>query len=847
VVGTSGMSPERWQRIKTLFADALDRPSEARAAFLTEAAVDDPTLAHEVLALLSAEEQAGAFLDEPPGLGGDAPAGPAPSLAGRRLGRYRLLDEIGRGGMGVVYRAVRDDDEFEQMVAIKVTHPEQSAFVLWRFRTERQILARLEHPHIARLIDGGSTPEGWPYFAMEYVEGEPIDRYCDRQGLGLRERLRLFHTVCAAVQHAHANLVVHRDLKPGNILVTADGAPKLLDFGIAKLLDPTGADAGGGATTVMGWRPMTPDYASPEQVCGEPVTTTSDVYSLGVLLYELLTGRRPYEARGDPDEIRRVVCEREPERPSTAARRAALTTRHRELRGDLDTIVLKALHKNTARRYTSVEALAEDLDRFLEGLPVRARGDTLVYRTGKFVRRHRTGVASVALVIVSLAAGLVATLHQARIAEENRRQAQRRFDDVRALASSMMFEVHDEIANLPGSMRARAHLAARARDYLDSLAREARGDTGLQRELAGAYERLADVQGGALNANQGDMPAALESYRKALASRQALAPRLDSDPADVEALARLQFQMGNLYRGMSDLDQAEASFRSSTERLEALIAAGRATRDQRGHLATMYQRLSEVQARRGGQQEAEASAEKAIVWAEAFGRDHPQDDAAKPGLASAYYAYGQMLAARDSYPEALRRLGQARALQEELLAHEPLNQTHRRALVFTLNAQGSALHASDDLPGAVRTYARQLAVAQEFVRADAEDRFGLLAVSVAQRALGWALVESGDARGGIEQFRRARPTVERVVKADPSNGFALEELAAIDYYLGKALLRGGPAGRPEACAALRRTRDFWRDWKATGRLRAEAALPEVEALVESCGSIGMGVAPLRGE
>jgi serine/threonine protein kinase/tetratricopeptide (TPR) repeat protein len=361
----------------------------------------------------------------------------------RRIGPYKVLREIGRGGMGTVYLAARADDQYQKRVAIKVVRGLDSAEVVRHFRRERQILAGLDHPNIARLLDGGTTEDGLPYFAMQFVEGIPIDRFCDEHKLSVRERLELFQGVCAAVQHAHRNLVVHRDIKPGNILVTTEGLPMLMDFGIAKLLNP---EIAGEVPTATGLA-MTPDYASPEQARGGPITTATDVYSLGVVLYELLTGHRPYRLRSrEPLEVLKAVCEEEPERPSTAVGRteertlpdgtARATTAEsvsrtregtpdrlrRRLRGDLDNIVLMALRKEPQRRYGSVEAVSEDLRRYLEGLPVKAHRATAWYRASKFVRRHAFGVAAgVAVLILVVGFGVSMAVLSARVTAERDR------------------------------------------------------------------------------------------------------------------------------------------------------------------------------------------------------------------------------------------------------------------------------------------------------------------------------------------------------------------------------------------------------------------------------------------
>jgi TolB-like protein/Tfp pilus assembly protein PilF/tRNA A-37 threonylcarbamoyl transferase component Bud32 len=352
------VTPERWQRVKDLFTAAVERSGEQRSAFLAQACTGDPDLLTQVDRLLKADEKADGFLDAPSIALDDSEAIP------RRIGAYELLREIGHGGMGTVYLAARADGAYQKEVAIKIIRRGMdTAFVLSRFRNERQILAALAHPNIASLLDGGSTDDGLPYFVMEYVEGEPIDRYCDERSLSVAERLDLFLLVCGAVSHAHANLVVHRDLKPGNILVSRDGAPKLLDFGLAKLLAPGSLEQ-----TATEQRFLTPSFASPEQIRGGPISAATDVHGLGVLLYVLLTGRRPFGIAAESfDQMARAVCEEEPVKPSEL---------ESSLSGDLDKIVLKTLEKEPERRYASVEQFADDIRRHREGRPIAARAPT---------------------------------------------------------------------------------------------------------------------------------------------------------------------------------------------------------------------------------------------------------------------------------------------------------------------------------------------------------------------------------------------------------------------------------------------------------------------------------------
>jgi len=437
------LTPDRWRRIDRLFEEALDEPPEGRLEWLARACEGDAELYDAVARLLSKVETAEKVLGESvtdyadtvlaelaaEGAGGADGADPLP--AGGRVGAYRLIEEIGRGGMGTVYLAERDDAEFEKRVALKlVKRGMDTDDILLRFRYERQILASLEHPNIARLYDGGATADGRPYLVMEYIEGVPITRYCDENRLPIEARLRLFADVCRAVQFAHQNLVVHRDIKPSNILVQPDGTVKLLDFGIAKLLDPTAA--GPTPETRVGLRIFTPEYAAPEQHTGEAVTTATDVYSLGVLLFELLTGRRP---EGGADVARPSAAlgrggtgsgdDGGAESLDEIARRRGTTPDRlrRRLRGDLDSIVATALAREPARRYASAGQLLADVERHLAGFPVEARGASLGYRAASFVRRHRVGVAAAAAVALSLFGGLGAALWQAERAARERDEA----------------------------------------------------------------------------------------------------------------------------------------------------------------------------------------------------------------------------------------------------------------------------------------------------------------------------------------------------------------------------------------------------------------------------------------
>ena len=423
---------EKWDQVKEIFSQALERQPEDRSGFLRQACAGDDALRVEVESLLSSFDSASNFLEECPAA--DLLSAQAQLLtekmAGKRIGAYRILREIGQGGMAVVYLGERDDQNYRKQVAIKMVKPGiDTEQILHRFRNERQTLATLDHSNIVKLLDGGSSEDGSPYLVMEYVEGPPIDHYCDENKLSIDGRLRLFCEVCSAVQYAHEKLVIHRDLKPSNILIASGGVPRLLDFGIAKLLNPDCFQTP--LVTRTDWRPMTPEYASPEQIRGQAVSTATDVYSLGVLLFELLSGHRPFHSVGQSLlEMERIVCETDPEKPSVVIRRTGQKTSHeggpptaitpesvsqqrglqpaeleRRLRGDLDTIAMKALRKEPERRYASVAEFSEDIGRYLTGMPVKARKSTIAYRGGRFLQRHKESLAA-ALVMLALVAAV---------------------------------------------------------------------------------------------------------------------------------------------------------------------------------------------------------------------------------------------------------------------------------------------------------------------------------------------------------------------------------------------------------------------------------------------------------
>ncbi len=631
------MTRERWAQIRQIFDAALERPPQVRAAYLRTVCARDDELRREVENLLESHDTSTDFLSTPAAQLGQALFARGDSFRGDdaddyakgyRVGSYEFERRIGRGGMGSVWLASRFDHEFKKQVAIKlVRRGTDSEEILRRFRIERQLLAGLDHPNIARLIDGGSTPDGLPFLVMEYVQGTRIDHYCESRKLPISDRLHLFRAVCSAVQYAHQNLVVHRDIKTGNILVTPEGVPKLLDFGIAKLLpgDSSNVDL---SQTRPGLRPMTLDYASPEQVRGEPITTATDVYSLGVLLYKLLTGKMPYGVEGrSQTALWHAITEKEPLKPSTVVlvdgktaapdatqklealsetRDSARKRLRKKLAGDLDSIILKALRKEAHHRYISAEQFSEDIKRYLDGRPVIARIDTPGYRLVKSFERDGEGIAAAFVIgaaLISIAAvsqhyanlaeraesaverSLGETRHQLVAAYSRAGQVQQSFDVASAAyaANSGDPQVRRDLglaANSLGDQLLAAGNRAAARErytaaltHLDAVAQINSGDLTVQRGVLGAANEL-----GALQLEAGDLLAALSSYSRALRAAETIlaAEGAQAGAATREAVAQANRHVGEVLIRNGAPEAGAAKLRKALEIYEQLSLGDRA-------------------------------------------------------------------------------------------------------------------------------------------------------------------------------------------------------------------------------------------------------------------------------
>jgi serine/threonine protein kinase len=779
---------EQRQQAERIGDNALEfNAGKERIAYIEEACGPDEALKALVLEYISGAED----MSVEPVIGEPAPV----SFENKQIGPWKLLRPLGEGGFGLVYLAERNDGQVRQLGAVKfLKGTVHSRDMELRFLDERQILANLNHSWIVGLIDAGLSREGQPYLVMDYVDDAlPIDVYCRGKELSVKDRLQLFRKVCEAVAYAHRKLVVHRDLKPSNILVTKDGTPKLLDFGVAKILDPihrSGAQAASSTYVLIG----TERYFSPEQVRREPVDTSTDIYTLGVILYELLVGTDPYDLEHHKKEsVEQLICTIDPELPSRAVTRASGSDQptqeaslganaaqaialpryeakfRRQLKGDLDNILLMALRKEPQRRYASVNQFSDDIRRHLEGLPVSARGDTFSYRATKFVQRHKTGVAAAVLIVVSLIAGLTATIWQARRAQVAQAKAERRFNDVRKLASSNLFEFHDEIAKVPGTTAARALVVKGALQYLNSLAKEASGDRELQLELATAYQKVGDAQGRPAFANIGDKIGALESYRQALAIRKNLAAAGTPDLTLQRDLATNYERIGDTLLTTGQTAEALANYREDLAIRKAILAANPDDRDARRGYATVSQRLAQALAQSGNLPEAKETERPALATFEALGAERPGDAAAQRDLFIAYIKHGDLLMAGGNKPEALKNYRQALpiAAAVESIAEDKTKAKREAAAVH--DKIGNVLAASKDTAEALRNYQTALEVRAAIADADPNNAEIQRDLSISHEKIGNLLARSGDTAGALAQYRQSLGIDTRLSDGDPGN------------------------------------------------------------------------------
>lgn len=759
---TTIVNPENWQKLNEIYFAALELDNgDERERFLAASCASDATLHREVKNLLAATElaQQKEFLaaNALALSGGDknslSPLENSRFNSEKQIGNYRVVGELGHGGMGTVFRAVRSTD-FTQQVAIKLIKGEvRSAEIVRRFELERQILASLNHPNIARLLDGGTTADGAPFLVMEYVEGVPVNEFCRARNLSLDERLELFRIIAGAVAYAHKNLVIHRDLKPSNILVTADGVPKLLDFGIAKLL---GANESDGAQTATLLRMFTPDYASPEQARGEKLTTATDVYSLGVVFYELLTEQRLFSFGGKSyEEIIRSINETEPVRPSKAFTKNALSKQTSEnqqnpkskiqnpkyLAGDLDNIALKALRKEPEQRYSSVEQFAADVNRYLSNLPVLARPQTLSYRAGKYIKRHRTAVIAAALVLLSLVGGLSAAVWQAIAARRAQERAEARFNQVRKLANTILFDYHDGIAQLPGATKMREKMVVDSLDYLNNLSVENDNNSDLQREIVKAYRKVGDIQGSDDTGNLGQTKNALATYQKALQIQSALSAAHPNNIEDQKMLGNLSLDIGDQLLKVGDSTGAQNSY------------------------------------------------EKALLIFTHAAEESPETVKANSDLARALWTMAAFQNTQNEFDAALDKYGRAAAIYQKLSDADSANIKHARNLALTYKKMGAIKQKSNDYNAALEFYRQAAKIDARNAAAQPDDVSAQLDLSFTIASIASAMRDTGDFQSALDNYQQALMIRQKILSADADNSFAEQAVARAHREIGKIFLK----------------------------------------------------------
>jgi len=783
------MNPQRdnfWNRVEELFHGALEIPAEARLAWLNSRGETAEVLL-EVKGLLNGfDVQEARSRTESP----SQATVREELLPPARFGPYRLIRRIGQGGMGSVYLACRDDGQFDQTVALKTMAPHLiGPEFLRRFHAERQMLASLDHPHVARLLDGGESSAGEPFLVMEYVDGLPLDRFCDDRRLTVAARLHLFQQVCGAVAYAHRNLIVHRDLKPANILVNAEGSAKLLDFGTAALL------AGSVSVTETRQRMLTPRYASPEQLRGERVNTSADVYSLGIVLYELLTGAWPF---GDPEslvaELSRATGGAMAIPPATAITENSAELRNvsreqlsRALKGELSVIVLKAIEADPAHRYESVESMGSDVARYLEGRPVLAHPQTAWYRAGKFLRKRWLAAAATAVFILGISAAALVATYQARLAHE-------RYADLRSLTTSLLFELKDAITDVPGATRAQQILVNRVVRNLDKMTQSS-SDPNLQMELAEAFRQLGELQGDPYVQNLNDTAGALASLDKARGiADKAVPARLKEDAAWLHLAGSIEQIAGEVFFGMGQAEQAENRLTVACAYFEKMIPRTRNVA-WLGDAAGAYGTLADVLGQPGTSSlhdvtRAAAQYRRVIELDELTLKIDPGAVRSRRGIALMRMKLGDL--ARTSDPAAaLDDFNEALRVFNTLPPDEQRKPSTERVHWSLLRKKGGVLGDLEQWADAETILRQVIAFHQARAADDPNDSRAAFDLTVAWDDLMEQLLERGETARAFEYVERIVPALEALLRNDPANQVWRQNLAYQRCVRGTLLSKAG--------------------------------------------------------
>jgi len=863
------MTPEQFRELRATFDSLVPLPAADRDRRLDEIATRDIALAAELRRMFAANGVQSSVLDRPP-----AAAFTEATAPGATFGPYRIEREIGRGGMGVVYLATRADGSFQKRVAIKLLRSGgvDDSF-LARFRREREILAQLDHPHIAAILDAGQSPDGDQYFVMEYVDGVPLNVYCRERALSIRQKLELFLQICDAVQHAHRNLTVHRDLKPGNILVTAAGAVKLLDFGIAKLVAPEGVATVEPAATVA---VLTPEYASPERRYRQPVTTAVDVFSLGILLYEMLTGQHPFQGRGHlPHEVMRAIAEDDP--PPLRG----------PLAGELQVIVFTALRKEPSWRYASVEQLSGDVSRYLRGLPILAKGNRWTYRLRKFARRQWIPLTATALVIAALAGGIVATRRQAlaaeharaleaderriaernqraaeestRIAEANRRVAaeqrsladtrakeaeaerqkeRERYRDIRGLAASLLFELHDGVRDLAGSSTARRLMVEKAQQQLELLQADSGNDPALKRDLAAAYEQMGELR---LDPSQrgksGAASTALDAYRRGLELRRALAAQPGASLADRRDLALSLSKLGDGEFFAGSIQQAVESYQQGWTIARSLTSTPNPDPSALRALGRIDERRCIVLFTAGNNAGAIEACREGIDTLTPLARAAPGDIEVQRSIATTETSYANALRLTGKPLDAVKHGEAAMEAFDRLRALAPSNAEYRRLASTNDAVLAATLAATGDKQRSLDVFRRSVHSMEIAIEIDPSDLNSPLRLAVTLLTFSRRLTAAGDQSAAHDAASEALRLLSQTASRSTAGPVEWNEYA-------DALLKAGfpDLTQPQkalelarqAVAATDRKNAFFLDTLAWAYFRtgdaADAAATEREAL-----------------
>src|SRR6516162_2458420 len=796
------MATDRWNRIEEIFRNALERPPSQREEYVAQACGGDAELRSEVESLLASDSGAGTALRSV--IEADVrqlSTVSNASEAGLRVGPYLLVRELDSGGMGVVYLAVRSDEQYFQFVAIKmIRRGTEWPSLVQRFLAERQILATLTHPNIGAILDGGETEDGRPFIVMEYVEGQPITVSSENRGLSIRQRIELFRFVCPAVHYAHQKLVIHRDIKPSNVLVTPEGIVKLIDFGVSKPLAPE-LFPGDMPKTESGHRLMTPDYASPEQLLGKELTTASDIYSLGVLLFELLTGSRPYTIRDlSPVAAEKVVCHQGSRKPSSVPGLSSRT--RKELAGDLDRIAMMAMEVDPLRRYQSAQHLAEDLLRYTQGKPVLAREPTPVYRLSKFVQRHKTAWLMACATAVVLAGSILFLSWQSRLADRRVQQAE-------TFADTAVLDLTEKLKQSPASTEMQATLFQSALKYLEQLRLTSGNDPRLLLKLSKAYLRVGDLEGSPSVANLGNSGAAITSYQEALRLASAAQDRLPGEE-NTQTIIEAHERIGALDFFLANTRKAHDHYQQSLSLAEEFWKGNPDDPTRKRLLAMSYSRLGDLQL---DNLETDSALESFRAAFRVFGTETNGDEDHDQTLMRIYIRMAGALVEHGNLLEALGNLGRSLAVAEGMVQKSPSSSQAKQYLFEAYNDMNMPLAGTETLnvgdSKQAETNARKaLALVEEMIASDSSNIWARNHLSHGYELMGDSLRLTRPAIAA-EWYRKSLAATREAASRYPTGSFAHGWLAVRNEELAAVL--GGKEQALERLRLLEDANNLWQE------------------------------------